>query len=334
MVCGALSVRFEGEHAYECSGVLEESKARGRSGVEGKRGAGYGVDRAIEKGASRDCHRKEFTTVWERRGDETMNRRVFTNLFLAGMLAGGAESLRAQEAPPPPPEAGVVIHSGGSGAFTQMGEGIELLGFEGQHGGKVVPGAPFSAVAVQETNQTLADGNHITRKSRVNLFRDGQGRFRKEVTLSGFGPLAASGQPKSFVVINDPVANASFVLHPETKAAEKMGRPVHGMKGPMKGDIKGKMAAREQEEIASGNLKKEDLGTQTIAGVSAQGTRLTRTIPAGQIGNEKPIVIVRETWFSNDLQMVVMSKRTNPWSGESTYTLTNILRTEPPPSFL
>ena len=260
-----------------------------------------------------------------------MNRRVFTNLLLAGMLAGTAGSLWAQEGPPPPPGAGVglVVHGEGPGVFMQMGDGVELLGFEGLHGGQVVTGAPFSAVAVQESNQTLADGNHISRKSQVNLFRDSQGRFRKEVTLSGFGPLAASGQPKSFVVINDPVANASFVLHPETKAAEKMGRPVHGMKGPMKGDIKGKMAAREQEEIASGNLKKEDLGTQTIAGVSAQGTRLTRTIPAGQIGNEKPIVIVRETWFSNDLQMVVMSKRANPWSGESTYTLTNIQRTEP-----
>ena len=258
-----------------------------------------------------------------------MNRRVFTNLLLAGMLAGAAGSLLAQEGPAPPPDGAVVVHGGEPSVFMQMGEGIELLGFEGLHGGQVVTGAPFSAVAVQETNQTLADGNHISRKSQVNLFRDSQGRFRKEVTLSGFGPLATSGQPKSFVVINDPVANANFVLHPETKAAEKMGHPFRGMKGPMKGAFKEKMLAREQEEIASGNLKKEDLGTQTIAGVSAQGTRLTRTIPAGQIGNEKPIVIVRETWFSNDLQMVVMSKRTNPWSGESTYTLTNIQRTEP-----
>ena len=261
-----------------------------------------------------------------------MNRIVLENLLLAGILAGAAGSLRAQEAPPPPPDAAMGVRGGGPGVFMQMGEGIELLGFEGLHGGQVVTGAPFSAVAVQESNQTLADGNHISRKSQVNLFRDSQGRFRKEVTLSGFGALAASGQPKSFVVINDPVANESFVLHPDTKAAEKMGRPFRGMKGPVKGTIKEKMLAREQEEIASGSLKKEDLGTQTIAGVSAQGTRLTRTIPAGQIGNEKPIVILRETWFSNDLQMVVMSKRTNPWSGESTYTLTNIQRTEPPAS--
>src|SRR6266566_233052 len=327
--CGVLASGPEGGYANGGSSFLEKSKARGGNASEKARGAGYHVDRAAEKGTGRDCHGEEFTTVRERRGDEIMNRRVFTNLLLAGTLAGAAGPLWAQEGPPPPPGGAVVVHGGEPGVFMQMGEGIELLGFEGLHGGQVVTGAPFSAVAVQETKQTLADGNHISRKSQVNLFRDSQGRFRKEVTLSGFGPLAASGQTKSFVVINDPVANESFVLHPETKAAEKMGRPFRGMKGPTKGAIKEKMAAREQEEIASGNLKKEDLGTQTIAGVSAQGTRLTRTIPAGQIGNEKVIIIVRETWFSNDLQMVVMSKRTNPWSGESTYTLTNIQRTEP-----
>jgi len=253
-------------------------------------------------------------------------------MVLGGIFILSAGLAKAQDAaplPPPPPMASLQVPGPETGV---IGERIELLGFEGLHGGKVVTGVPFSAVAVQETNQTLADGNHISRKSQVNIFRDSQGRFRKEVTISGLGPLAASGQPKSFVVINDPVANANFVLHPETKVAETMGHPFRGMKGPMNGAFEGKLQAHQQQEIASGNLKKEDLGTQTIAGVSVQGTRLTRTIPAGQIGNEKSILIVHETWFSNDLQMVVMSKRTNPWSGETTYTLTNIQRQEPPAS--
>ena len=259
-----------------------------------------------------------------------MNRRVCMSMVLSGIFLWSAGLAQAQEAPPPPPP-GELAHAGGPGEGMlagPIGERIELLGFEGLHGGKVVTGVPFSAVAVQETNQTLSDGNRISRKSQVNLFRDSQGRIRKEVTISGLGPLAASGQPKSFVVINDPVADANFVLHPETKVAE-MGHAHRGMKGAMSGAFEGKWQARQQEEIASGNLKKEDLGTQTIAGVNAQGTRLTRTIPAGQIGNEKPILIVHETWVSNDLQMVVMSKRSNPWSGETTYKLTNIQRTEP-----
>jgi hypothetical protein len=261
-----------------------------------------------------------------------MNCRLAMRLILGAALAASGGLARAQEAPPPPPRGGMA-HAGGpdEGMLAgPIGERMELLGFEGMHGGKVVTGAPFSAVAVSESKQTLADGNRITRKTQTNLFRDSQGRLRKEVTISGF---AASGQPKSFVVISDPVAGTNFVLHPETKVAEKMGgHGGRGMRGPGKGALNGKWQAREEQEIASGNLKKEDLGTEMVAGVSAQWTRMTRTIPAGQMGNEKPILIVHETWFSNDLQVVVKSKRTNPWIGEVTYRLTNIQRTEPAPS--
>jgi len=214
-----------------------------------------------------------------------------------------------------------------------FGERMELLGFGGMHGGKIVTGAPFSAVAVSETSQTLADGNHISRKTQSNLYRDSQGRVRKEITLVGFGPLAASGKPKSFVVINDPVGGVTYLLHPDEKTAEKMAKPFGKMGGGAREAMRNKRSAREQQEIANGTLHQEDLGTQTIAGVTAQGTRTTRTIPAGQMGNEKPITIVNERWYSNDLQMVVMSKRSDPWSGETTFTLTNINRTEPDASY-
>jgi hypothetical protein len=262
-----------------------------------------------------------------------MNRKVCMSLVLGGILVFSAGLVRAQQEPPPPRPHGDVMMPGRDFMAPPMGERIELLGFEGMHGGKVVTGAPFSAVAISETSRTLADGNHISRKTQTNLFRDSQGRFRKEVTLPAIGPLATSGQPKSFVLIHDPVAQESFLLHPDVKMAEKMGKPFGGRKGPMRGRMKGawkdKAESWEAKATASGNLKKEDLGTQTIAGVSAQGTRYTRTIPAGQIGNEKPIAIVSEHWYSSDLQMTVMSKRSDPQFGETTYTLTNIQRAEP-----
>ena len=84
-------------------------------------------------------------------------------------------------------------------------------------------GAPFSATAVSETTQSLADGNHISRKTQTLLFRDGQGRFRKETTAQGFGPLA-SGQPKTFVIIHDPVAGNAFALDPTQKIAHQLPR--------------------------------------------------------------------------------------------------------------
>lgn len=259
-----------------------------------------------------------------------MNRRIIESMILGCLLVFYAGIAGAKQAPPPPPHAPGMMQGGPEGELPPppFGERMELLGFGGMHGGKVVTGAPFSAVAVSETTQTLADGNHITRKTQTNVFRDSQGRIRKEIMLTGFGPLTTSEQPKTFVVVNDPVAGTTFVLHPDQKTAEKMGKPFGEMKGAARRAMKDKMEFR-QEEKTGVNLKREDLGTQTIVGVTAQGTRVTKTIPAGQIGNEKPITIVREVWYSNDLQTVVMSKRSDPWSGETIYSLTNIQRAEP-----
>ncbi|MEW6126382.1 MAG: hypothetical protein AB1757_04900 [Acidobacteriota bacterium] len=73
----------------------------------------------------------------------------------------------------------------------------------------------------------------------------------------------------------------------------------------------------------------ESLGTQNIEGVMAEGKRTTFTIPAGEIGNERPINVVTEEWYSPELQVVVMRKHTDPRQGEMTYRLTNINRLEP-----
>jgi hypothetical protein len=90
-----------------------------------------------------------------------------------------------------------------------------------------------------------------------------------------------------------------------------------------------KMEARLQQEEASGTVKKDNLGTQTINGLTAEGTRITRTIAAGQIGNDKSLQVVFERWYSPDLQIVVKSTRTDPRFGTTTYTLSHIQRTEP-----
>ena len=80
---------------------------------------------------------------------------------------------------------------------------------------------------------------------------------------------------------------------------------------------------------ANTNSKVEDLGVQDIDGVQARGTRTTTTIPAGSIGNDRDINIVNEQWYSDDLQMLVMSKHSDPRTGETTYRLTSIDRSEP-----
>ena len=233
--------------------------------------------------------------------------------------------VRAQEAAPdsaPPPGHGPMHGPGFGGPF---GERMELLGVGGMHGGKVVTGAPFSATASASTKQTLSDGTVITRAVQSKLFRDAQGRFRKETTMPAAGPLAASDTPKTFVMIQDPVGKANYMLDPGKKIAHQM--PQHGHDGPnATADAEGWPQHKDRNNA---NVVKESLGTQSINGISAQGTRFTRTIPAGQIGNDKPLSTVREEWYSPELQMVIQSKHSDPFMGETTYTVTNIQRTAP-----
>jgi len=225
---------------------------------------------------------------------------------------------QAEQAPPPPPH-------GGGHMFERMGPmGFDGMGFEGfQAGlaGKTVTGAPFSAsISTQET-ETLTDGNKIERSATGSFARDTQGRTRRDMTLPAIGPWAASGKtPPKMSFINDPVAGTGYVLEANTKTARQMKAHNHGPDGAKASS----MEARFQK-----NTTTESLGTQTINGVSAQGTRTTRTIPAGEIGNEKPIVIVTEKWYSTDLQAAVMIKRTDPRMGESVFQLTNIQKQEP-----
>jgi hypothetical protein len=246
--------------------------------------------------------------------------------LLCGALMVSAGALRAQGPPaggPPPPDA--MGPTGGPEG--PIGPRMEILGFGEMHPGKVVTGAPYSAVAVTETRQMLADGNTISRKVQANVFRDSQGRTRRETTLTGVGPLSTTGASRTFVIIHDPVAGTAFVLHQNTKVAEQLPTPLGGRKGP--GNLQGRFDARMQAEIANGSLKKEDLGVQTINGISAHGTRFTKTIPAGQMGNDKPIVITSERWYSPELQIVVKTTRNDPRFGETTYSLTNIQKQEP-----
>jgi hypothetical protein len=77
------------------------------------------------------------------------------------------------------------------------------------------------------------------------------------------------------------------------------------------------------------DARKEDLGTRTIEGVEATGTRTTVTIAAGEIGNERPIEIVSERWYSPELQTVVSSRHSDPRFGETTFKLSNVSRAEP-----
>jgi len=180
---------------------------------------------------------------------------------------------------------------------------------------------------VTQFTQTLANGDHVQRTTTAAIARDSQGRTRMDRSISGVGALSATagGQARA-IMIHDPVAGVSYALNPASKTGTSMQirtRPAGAEQS---------RARRSASSVANAAEKTEDLGTQAIQGISAQGKRVTRAIAAGQEGNEKEIDIVTETWYSPDLQVLVQSKTSDPRFGETTYQLTGLSRAEPDPA--
>jgi hypothetical protein len=227
---------------------------------------------------------------------------------------------------------------------------------------EAVPNAPYSAEAVTEMVQTLADGNRIVRETKALVSRDGQGRMRRE---QGFPLLGAGGGAGTaeihHVQLSDPAAGTTVMLDYENKIARKMMVPARQWAAgggintgggimvqmnhfelpvpppppppPPPGMPRAGVQMFSARRVTPADLSQavtEQLGAQVVQGVTAEGTRTTTTIPAGQIGNERPIQIVSERWYSNELKTLVMSRHSDPRFGETTYRLANLTLGDPP----
>jgi hypothetical protein len=296
-----------------------------------------------------------------------MNNKFAHSLLLAGLVMGSFGLGQAQTgltitAPqlPPTPGPGVITTQVGG-----PGMGFQFVSAEPAVSTRVVKGAPYSLEATIETAQTLSDGNRIVHRQVVRLFRDAEGRTRREETLSAIGPWAASGTPPTIVTIQDPVSKVTYSLDPLNKIATKLpsGMPSGpmGLSGirivgsgvstskPSEGPtsnlgfsaVAGSFGTAGGEDgfvtVQNGMAVQtvtpeetsESLGKETVAGVSGDGTRTSIIIPVNTIGNERPIEITRERWYSPELQIVLRSKQTDPRFGETTYDVTRIDRGKP-----
>jgi hypothetical protein len=221
---------------------------------------------------------------------------------------------------------------------------IGMLAVEPLEMGEPVENAPYSADIVNEVTQELPDGNRIERRSTGAVARDSRGRVRREHQLAAIGPVVPDSDAR-MVTISDPVAGVHYSLDPVRKAAIRSRPPrVRTMIG--EAAATGRHAApmifekhvgpgaglEVRGEPALRAVQTEQLGTKEFEGVRAEGTKTIATVPAGAIGNIRPIEIVSERWYSPELGVVVFSRRADPRFGETIYRLTNIIRAEPDPS--
>jgi hypothetical protein len=224
---------------------------------------------------------------------------------------GPGAAIFTAQAPPP-------------GADVVFDRAVDVLSIEPFEAGEPVTGAPYSASIVTEIVQPLADGNRIERRTTSTVARDGRGRVRREQQLAAIGAFVPRAGVE-MVTITDPVSNVHYALDRERKVATRMPLPV----------IKRFEAAAPARPLpgAAGARavapRTESLGMMQVDGVMAEGTRTTITIEQGAIGNVAPIDIVSERWYSPELHAVVLSRRSDPRFGETTYRLENIVRSEP-----
>lgn len=241
----------------------------------------------------------------------------------SALLAGGTVVLSltmgtsAQEPGPPPPGP---PHGAGNVMF--MHAPADMHGEFGE--GKTVTGIPLAAQLVVTRENMLADGNRIYKQSQMTVYRDSQGRVRREMVVDIATP-STGGVMHTMVMIKDPVAGKRYMLDPSNKTAREMSLGPKGQ-GP---HPKGATGQPPGEMMGRDSLQKEQLGTKTIAGVQAEGTRVIRTIPAGEIGNEKPIEVTTERWFSTELQLPLLITHNDPMMGTVTTKVTSVTRGEP-----
>jgi hypothetical protein len=225
-------------------------------------------------------------------------------------------------------------------------------------------GAPYSAETIVEGTQTLADGNRINRKTTGRVFRDGEGRTRREedrpngaLTISITDPVGGytySLDTNRKVAWRTPMGASRTILDKveavrsqvddarakaeleQTAAARGTNEPrtkevevMRGAAGAGGGAAAGGRGGTVLPTMAPSRAVAGPLERKVLEGIPVEGRKSTTTIPAGQIGNEQPLTIVSEQWRSPDLKVLVMTRHADPRTGESTYRLTNIIRAEP-----
>jgi hypothetical protein len=189
--------------------------------------------------------------------------------------------------------------------------------------------APYTAEYSITTVQTLANGTTITQESSEKIAVDAQG---KRMTSNTMMHPAGQQNPMTFSHIFDPVARTNTNWTSQSKRVTVTSMPEPGQRPACE-------TASVPEAQHSDNPREksvvEELGTATIQGIEAKGTRVTRNIPAGADGNDAPLVSTNEYWKAsapNLHHLMVREISDDPRRGKRTRELTNFVQSDPDPS--
>lgn len=237
-------------------------------------------------------------------------KRVTVRAGLVAIAAAGVALVVGAQGPP-----------GGFGGPGGPGPGMfEFGGLMGGFGGKTVKGKPFQASFTITTVQTLP-GNSITNTKTGTVARDADGSTYRDVSFSAIGPWASSGKSYEFAYIRNLSTSMEYIVNVMKGTYEAF--PIREPRPPRAGKNGASDSASRNETVNDDpNATYTDTATNSVYKVDDQ--LVTRTIPAGQIGNSAAIVITTERWYSSDLDLLVKKTRSDPRFGTTIYQLTNI----------
>jgi hypothetical protein len=209
-------------------------------------------------------------------------------------------------------------------------------------------GLPFTGILKTSFEQKLVDGNTIRSVTRNHQARDSSRRTMVEMAEGCLPGDDGQTHLRLRVSVNDPVARTSMnwevgsdgqpkvvhVFHQDDTAQRQIRAAKRPEPTPEELEQRKKMMQAAQAQAL--RLRKEehieDLGIKQINGVSAQGTRTTRTIPAGEEGNDMPLVVMNEIWRSREFGLTMMAVRDDPRRGRTTTEYEDFNRGEPDPA--
>jgi hypothetical protein len=188
--------------------------------------------------------------------------------------------------------------------------------------------APFSLILETEWARGLADGGTITVANKRKLARDAEGRIYQERWL--LVPLDGKQQSgMTAFQISDPLAHTLYSCFPHD--SKKRCQLV--TYSPSPDTVFNFTAPTSSGQVVNdyGDTVWLDLGKQLVSGVEAVGKRVTEHYKPGTFGNDREMMIEREFWFSPKLGFNLLSKRSDPRIGKQSFTVTNLILSDPDP---
>lgn len=244
-------------------------------------------------------------------------RKVAVRVGVGAMAAAALALVVGAQGPPP----GGPFGDHGPGPGRMMEGMFEFGGLIGGLGGKTVTGKPFQAMFTITRTQTLP-GNSITDTTTGSVARGGDGSTFRDAKFPAIGPWETSDKVHEFAYIRNLTNGTQYIVNVAKGTFEAL--PIGDHQPPKEWEDRRNKPASSNETVTDNpNAMYKDPMTNAVYS-NVDDRKVTRTIPAGEIGNLNPIVITIERWYSNDLDVLLMETRSDPRFGTSTYQLSKI----------